>query len=78
MLKEYGDYQLEKINLYLNPEEEIFIKRHIKNEKLNVIPDHRLEKGSVKITLGDKNIESIKNNRIDQIVQNILAPKKNL
>jgi len=78
ILKEYDDYQLEKINLYLNPEEEIFIKRHIKNEKLNVIPDHRLEKGSVKITLGDKNIESIKNNRIDQIVQNILAPKKNL
>ena len=78
MLKDYGDYQLEKINLYLNPEEEIYIKRHIKNEKLNVIPDHRLEKGSVKITLGDKNIESIKNNRIDQIVQNILAPKKNL
>jgi len=77
MLKEYGDYQPEKINLYLNPEEEIFIKRHIKNEKLNVIPDHRLEKGSVKITLGDKNVESIKNNRIDQIVQNILAPKKN-
>lgn len=78
ILKEYDDYQLEKINLYLNPEEEIFIKRHIKNEKLNVIPDHRLEKGSVKITLGDKNIESMKNNRIDQIVQNILAPKKNL
>lgn len=78
IIKEYGDHQLEKINLYLNPEEEIFIKRHISNEKINVISDHRLEKGSVKITLGDKNIESIKNNRIDQIVQNILVSKKNL
>jgi len=66
----------DQINIYLNPADELVVKKYVESEGLKTVPDQRLEKGSVKITLGDKTLESIKKSRVEEIVNKILIPAK--
>jgi len=66
----------DQINIYLNPADELVVKKYIENEGLKTVSDQRLEKGSVKITLGDKTLESIKKSRVEEIINKILIPAK--
>ena len=66
----------DQINIYLNPADELVVKKYVESEGLKTVSDQRLEKGSVKITLGDKTLESIKKSRVEEIVNKILIPAK--
>jgi hypothetical protein len=64
-----------EIRLFLNPNDAVLIKNEnfSSESSVKMLSDHRLTRGSVRAVMGDSIIESMKENRVSHIVNQILG-----
>ena len=67
-----------EIRLFLNPNDAVLLKnvKFSSESTVKMLSDHRLTRGSVRAVMGDSIIESMKENRVSHIVNQILGENK--
>jgi flagellar biosynthesis/type III secretory pathway protein FliH len=67
-----------EIRLFLNPNDAVLLKnvKFSSESTVKMLSDHRLTRGSVRAVMGDSIIESMKENRVNHIVNQILGENK--
>jgi hypothetical protein len=67
-----------EIRLFLNPNDAVLLKnvKFSSESTVKMLSDHRLTRGSVRAVMGDSIIESMKENRVNHIVNQILSENK--
>ena len=67
-----------EIRIFLNPNDAALLKNRKTNSEypVKILSDHRLDRGSARAVMGDSIIESMKENRVANIVNQILGEKK--
>ena len=67
-----------EIRIFLNPNDAVLLKNRKPNTEssVKILSDHRLTRGSARAVMGDSIIESMKENRVTHIVNQILGEKK--
>lgn len=67
-----------EIRIFLNPNDAVLLKNRKPNTEssVKILSDHRLTRGSARAVMGDSIIESMKENRVANIVNQILGEKK--
>lgn len=75
VLKEIEAPYKDEINVFLNPEEYLIISKASSDKKINYFADERIKKGDVKIKMDDKIIQSVKKDKIEEIVNKIFRIK---
>ena len=63
------------IRLFLNPNDAVLLKneKFSSESSVKMLSDHRLTRGSVRAVMGDSIIESMKENRVNHVVNQILG-----
>ena len=66
-----------EIRIFLNPNDAALLKNRKTNSEypVKILSDHRLDRGSARAVMGDSIIESMKENRVADIVNQILGGK---
>ena len=67
-----------EIRLFLNPNDAVLLKnvKFSSESTVKMLSDHRLTRGSVRAVMGDSIIESMKESRVNHIVNQILSENK--
>ena len=67
-----------EIRLFLNPNDAVLLKneKFSSESSVKMLSDHRLTRGSVRAVMGDSIIESMKENRVNHVVNQILGENK--
>jgi hypothetical protein len=66
-----------EIRIFLNPNDAVLLKNRKSDSEypVKILSDHRLTRGSARAVMGDSIIESMKENRVADIVNQILGGK---
>ena len=77
MLEEMSIEADGEIRIFLNPNDAALLKNRKTNSEypVKILSDHRLDRGSARAVMGDSIIESMKENRVADIVNQILGEK---
>jgi len=75
ILKEIEAPYKDEINVFLNPEEYLIISKANSQKNINYFADERIKKGDIKLKMDDKIIESVKKDKIQEIVNKIFRIK---
>ena len=67
-----------EIRIFLNPNDAVLLKNRKSDSEypVKILSDHRLTRGSARAVMGDSIIESMKENRVNHIVNQILSENK--
>jgi len=77
MLEEMSIEANGEIRIFLNPNDAVLLKtrKYDSEYPVKILSDHRLTRGSARAVMGDSIIESMKENRVSDIVNQILGGK---
>ncbi len=75
VLKEIEAPYKDEINVFLNPEEYLIISKANTQKNINYFADERIKKGDIKIKMDDKIIQSVKKDKIEEIVNKVFRIK---
>ena len=69
-----------EIRIFLNPNDAALLKNRKPNSEypVKILSDHRLDRGSARAVMGDSIVESMKENRVAEIVNQILGKKNKI
>jgi hypothetical protein len=74
-LKEIEAPYNDEINVFLNPEEYLIISKANNEKNINYFADERIKKGDIKLKMDDKIIQSVKKDKIEEIVNKVFRIK---